>query len=122
MQASAPEQDGRVLNAVKQLLKHPDFSMKNPNRARSVLGSFAMRNPAAFHRSDASGYVLWADRVIEMDAINPQLASRLARSLDAWAKLAEPYRSAAHQAISRVAAKPDLSADVREIVSRALAV
>ncbi len=122
LQASAPEQDGRVLNAVKQLLKHADFSMKNPNRARSVLGSFAMRNPAAFHRADAAGYVLWADRVMEMDSINPQLASRLARSLDAWAKLAEPYRSAAHEAISRVAAKPDLSADVREIVSRALAV
>ncbi len=121
LQASAPERDGRVLNAVKQLLKHPDFSMKNPNRARSVLGAFAMRNPAAFHRSDAAGYVLWADRVMEMDTINPQLAARLARSLDAWAKLAEPYRSAAHEAISRVAAKPDLSADVREIVSRALA-
>jgi aminopeptidase N len=59
---------------------------------------------------------------MEMDSINPQLASRLARSLDAWAKLAEPYRSAAFEAISRVAAKPDLSADVREIVSRALAV
>ena len=122
LQASAPEQDDRVLNAVRHLLKHPDFSMKNPNRARSVLGSFAMRNPAAFHRPDAAGYVLWADRVIEMDSINPQLASRLARSLDAWAKLAEPYRSAAFEAINRVAAKPDLSADVREIVSRALAV
>ncbi len=121
LQASAPEQDGRVLNAVKQLLKHADFSMKNPNRARSVLVSFAMRNPAAFHRADAAGYVLWADRVIEMDSLNPQLAARLARSLDAWAKLAEPYRSGAHKAISRVAAKPDLSADVREIVSRALA-
>ncbi len=121
LQASAPEHDDRVLNAVKQLLKHADFSMKNPNRARSVLASFAMRNPAAFHRADASGYVLWADRVIEMDAINPQLASRLARSLDTWTKLAEPYRSAAHQAISRVAAKPDLSGDVREIVSHALA-
>jgi aminopeptidase N len=122
LQASAPEQDGRVLTAVKQLLKHPDFSMKNPNRARSVLGSFALRNPAAFHRADAAGYVLWADRVMDLDAINPQLAARLARSLDAWAKLAEPYRSAAFEAISRVAAKPDLSADVREIVSRALAV
>ncbi|MBC7715926.1 MAG: aminopeptidase N [Pseudorhodobacter sp.] len=121
LQALAPEQDGRVLNAVKQLLKHPAFSMKNPNRARSVLGAFALRNPTAFHRADAAGYVLWADRVIELDTINPQLAARIARSLDAWAKLAEPYRSAAHAAISRVAAKPDLSADVREIVSRALA-
>ena len=121
LQASAPELDGRVLNSVKTLLKHPDFSMKNPNRARSVLLAFAMRNPAAFHRADAAGYVLWADRVMELDSINPQLASRLARSMDAWAKLAEPYRSAAFEAIGRVAAKPDLSADVREIVSRAIA-
>ena len=121
LQATAPETDGRVFARVKQLLKHPDFSIRNPNRARSVLGSFALRNPAAIHRSDAAGYVLWADRVLELDAINPQLAARLARAMDLWSKLAEPYRSAAREAIARVAAKADLSADVREIVTHALA-
>ena len=121
LQAAAPETDGRVVARVKQLLKHPDFSIKNPNRARSVLVTFALRNPAAFHRSDAAGYVLWADRVLELDAINPQLAARLARAMDLWSKLAEPYRSAARVAIARVAAKADLSADVREIVTHALA-
>jgi aminopeptidase N len=121
LQALAPETDGRVFARVKQLLKHPDFSMKNPNRARSLLGSLTTRNPAAFHRSDAAGYVLWADRVLELDAINPQLASRVARAMDLWGKLAEPYRGAAREAIARVAAKPDLSGDVREIVTRALA-
>ena len=60
-------------------------------------------------------------RVIELDAINPQVAARLARALDRWSKLAEPYRSAAREAIARVAAKSDLSSDVREIVERALA-
>ena len=59
--------------------------------------------------------------VIELDAINPQVAARLARALDRWKKLAEPLRSAAREAIARVAAKPDLSNDVREVVSRALA-
>ena len=121
LQAAAPETDGRVVARVKQLLKHPDFSIKNPNRARSVLVTFALRNPAAFHRSDAAGYVLWADRVLELDAMNPQLAARVARAMDLWSKLAEPYRSAARVAIARVAAKADLSADVREIVTHALA-
>ena len=62
-----------------------------------------------------------ADRVIELDAINPQVAARLARALDRWKKLAEPYRSAAREALARVAAKTDLSNDVREVVDRALA-
>jgi aminopeptidase N len=124
LQARTPEPvgagAGRVFQRVKALTQHPDFSMKNPNRARSLLFSFAMFNPAAFHRADAAGYVFWADRVLELDAINPQVAARLARTMDRWKKLAEPYRSAAREAIARVAAKPDLSNDVREIVSRAL--
>ena len=101
-------------------MQHPDVSLKNSNRARSLLFSYAMLNPTGFHRRDAAGYVFWADRVIELDAINPQVASRLARVMDRWKKLAEPYRSAAREAIARVAAKADLSNDVREIVSRAL--
>jgi len=58
--------------------------------------------------------------VIEIDAINPQVAARLARAMDRWRKLAQPYRDAACEAIKRVAAKPDLSKDVREVVTRAL--
>ena len=121
LQATAPEVDGRVFARAQQLLKHPDFSIRNPNRARSLIASLCMMNPAAFHRTDAAGYVFWADRVLELDAANPQLAARMARVMDRWSRLAEPYRSAAREAISRVAAKPDLSSDVREIVSRALA-
>jgi aminopeptidase N len=77
------------------------------------------RQPGAFHRPDAAGYVFWSDRVIELDGINPQVAARLARALDRWKKLTEPYRSAAREALVRVAAKPDLSNDVREVVTRA---
>ncbi|MFN9505189.1 MAG: aminopeptidase N [Rubrivivax sp.] len=119
LQARAPERDGRVFARVKQLLKHPQFSVGNPNRARALLQVW-MRNPAAFHRTDAAGYVLWAEKVAEIDAFNPQLAARLARSMDHWRRLAEPCRTAAQEAITRVAARPDLSADVKEIVSRAL--
>jgi aminopeptidase N len=119
-QASAPERDGRVFARCRSLLKHPDFTLHNPNRARSLVRTLCGDNPSAFHRTDAAGYVFWSERVIELDAFNPQLASRIARALDRWAKLAEPYRSAAREAITRVAARPDLSNDVREVVTRAL--
>ena len=120
IQARAPERDGRVFARVRQLLQHADFSLRNPNRARSLLFAW-YGNPAAFHRPDAAGYVLWAEKVAEIDAFNPQMAARLARALDRWTALAEPCRSAAREAIARVAARTDLSGDTREIVTRALA-
>jgi aminopeptidase N len=121
MQATMPEQaDGRVFARVKRLLAHPDFSLANPNRARSLIAAFCMGNAAGFHRADGAGYAFWADRVLEVDPLNPQLASRVARALDRWARLAEPYRSAAREAIARVAAQPTLSNDTHEIVSRSL--
>ena len=121
LQARAPEQGGKVFERIKQLVKHPDFTLGNPNRARALLFSLTHFNPAAFHRIDAAGYVFWADKVMALDTTNPQLASRFARALDRWRNLAEPYRSAAREAIARVAAKPDLSGDTREIIQRALA-
>ncbi|MEI8264618.1 MAG: aminopeptidase N [Betaproteobacteria bacterium] len=120
IQARAPERQGRVFARVRQLLQHPDFSLRNPNRARALLFAWHT-NPAAFHRADAAGYVLWADKVVEIDAFNPQLAARFARALDRWTTLPEPYRSAAREAIARVAGRSELSADTREIVSRSLA-
>ena len=121
LQAGSSDRGGNVLPAVRQLLNHPDFSLRNPNRARSLIFSYCSANPGAFHRPDAAGYVFWSERVVELDAINPQVAARLARALDRWKKLAQPYRNAAREALSRVAAKSDLSSDVREVVSRALA-
>ncbi len=121
LQAGASDRAGHVLPLVKQLMAHPDFTIKNPNRARSLIFSYCNANPGAFHRADAAGYVFWSERVLELDAINPQVAARLARALDRWKKLAEPWRSSAREAIARVAARPDLSNDVREVVTRALA-
>jgi len=121
LQAGAPDRSGNILPQVKQLLSHPDFHLRNPNRARSLIFSYCNANPGAFHRADAAGYLFWSERVLEIDAFNPQVAARLARALDRWSKLAEPYRHAAREAIARVAAKPDLSNDVREVVTRALA-
>ena len=121
LQMSAPELDGRVFARALALLKHPDFTLTNPNRARSLIGALCSGNPAAFHRADGAGYQFWADRVLELDAANPQLAARTARVMDRWGRLAAPYRDAAHAAIGRVAARPNLSNDVREIITRALA-
>ena len=121
LQAGAPDRGGNVLPAVKQLMNHPDFNVRNPNRARSVIFSYCSANPGAFHRADGAGYVFWSERVLELDAINPQVAARLARALDRWKKLVEPLRGAARAAIARVAARTELSNDVREVVTRALA-
>ena len=120
LQAGAPDRAGDVLPRVRQLMQHADFSLRNPNRARSLIFSYCNANPAAFHRTDAAGYVYWSEQVLALDAINPQVAARLARAMDRWSRLAEPYRSAAKVAIERVAAKTDLSNDVREVISRAL--
>ena len=121
LQAQAPDHGGQVLPAVRLLMQHPDFNLRNPNRARSLIFSYCNANPGAFHRTDAAGYVFWSERVIELDAINPQVAARLARAMDRWRKLAPAYRNAAQVALERVAAKADLSNDVREVISRALA-
>ena len=124
LQAVAPEPlgaaAGQAFARARSLFKHPNFSMHNPNRVRSLLHALCSSNPAAFHRADAAGYVLWAEKLLELDGINAHVSGRLARTMDHWAKLAEPYRSAAREAIARVAAKADLSSDVREIVTRAL--
>jgi aminopeptidase N len=115
-----PKGPGAVLARAKALLQHKDFSLRNPNRVRSLLVSLCRDNPAAFHRPDASGYVFWAERLLELDAINPSVAGRLARVMDRWSHLAEPYRGAAREAIARVAARTELSTEVREIIQRAL--
>ena len=120
LQASAPDRAGDVLPKVRQLMAHADFNLRNPNRARSLIFSYCSANPAGFHRTDAAGYVYWSEQVLALDAINPQVAARLARAMDRWARLAQPYRNAAKVAIERVAAKADLSNDVREVVNRAL--
>jgi aminopeptidase N len=122
LQAAQPEplgdRAGCVFERARALARHPDFTLKNPNRARSVLFTLCARNPAAFHRADGAAYEFWADRLLELDALNPQIASRLARSLDRWSALVEPYRSAARAAIARVASNPELSDDLREVVTR----
>ena len=107
--------------AVRALMKHPAFSMKNPNRARSLIFSFCNGNPSQFHAADGSGYQFWADQVIALDAINPQVSARLARTLDRWRKYAPALQSQMQAALKRVAGTPKLSKDLAEVITKSLA-
>ena len=108
-----------TLAAVEAALVHPAFSLKNPNKARSLLGTFG-RNVAAFHAADGAGYRFLADQVLAIDAFNPQVASRLVQAFNRWRRI-EPVRGALMQGeLKRILAHQGLSADVYEIVSKNL--
>jgi aminopeptidase N len=114
--STAPGAFERVL----ALAAHPDFTLQNPNRARSLLYAFAAGNPSGFHREDGRGYRFVADHVIALDATNPQVAARIASAFNAW-KRYEPRRGAMmHEQLERIAEQPGLSKNVSEIVQRAL--
>ncbi|MEN9776022.1 MAG: hypothetical protein RL322_3092 [Pseudomonadota bacterium] len=109
-----------VLERVRTLTTHPAFSMRNPNKVRALVSTFCSGNLAEFHAPDGSGYAFWADSVRSLDAANPQLAARLARALDRWKKY-DPVRQAAmRSALESVRDHPGLSADVGEIIGKAL--
>ena len=118
IQAGSPIAD---VAQVRSLMRHTSFSMKNPNRARSLIFAFCNGNPAQFHAPDGSGYAFWAEQVAALDAINPQVASRLARSMDRWRRYSPALQSQMKKALQKVAGMTKLSNDVREIVGKALA-
>ncbi|HTH58587.1 MAG TPA: aminopeptidase N [Paraburkholderia sp.] len=109
-----------VIDIVRRLMSHPAFNLKNPNRARSLIFSFCAANPAQFHAEDGSGYAFWAEQVIALDALNPQVAARLARSLELWRRFTPALREQMRAALQKVANEVK-SRDVREIVEKALA-
>ena len=118
LQAASPQAD--TLERVQTLMKHPDFTLSNPNRARSVIGSFAMRNAVNFHRLDGAGYRYLADQVLALDALNPQVAARMVTPLIQWRRYAEQRQQQMRDELERILAAPELSGDVREIVSKGL--
>ncbi len=118
LQASARSTDVR---AIRELMQHPAFSLRNPNRARSLIFSFCNGNPAQFHAADGSGYAFWAEQVIALNAINPQVAARLVRTLDHWKKYLPSLRKQMKSALQQIEKSESLSKDVQEVVSKALA-
>ncbi len=120
VQATAFGSDERVLDEVRALMRHPAYSPINPNKVSALLGGFFNGNPAAFHRVDGQGHAFWAEQILLLDAINPSVAGRLARSLERWRKFGPVLQGSARRALETVQAAKKLSVDVREIVDKAL--
>jgi len=118
LQAAIPEP--ATLERVKSLTAHPAFSFANPNRVRSLIGSFTMANQTQFNRADGAGYDFLVDNVLALDPKNPQVAARLLSALKSWRVLEPNRRAFAQAALRRVAATPSLSRDVADIAARAL--
>jgi aminopeptidase N len=118
LQAVIPEE--ATTERVRGLMKHPDFSLTNPNRVYSLISAFCNANPTRFHAADGSGYALLADVVFELDDKNPQVTARLLTALRSWRTLEKKRRDLAEQTLRRVLGKPSLSSDATDIVSRAL--
>jgi aminopeptidase N len=117
LQASSPKTD---VELVRQLMRHPDFNLHNPNRARSLIFSFCHANPVQFHAKDGSGYAFWAEQVLALNAINPQVAARLVRVLDHWRKYQPALQARMQDALLTVANSAGLSKDVQELVIKML--
>ena len=118
IQATIPE--GTTLARIRELMSHPAFALTNPNRVRSLVGSFALNNPTQFHRADGAGYDFLADLVLQLDGSNPQLAARLLTAFGPWRTMDLRRRERAESALRRVAEKSNLSRDVGDIVQRSL--
>ncbi|MCD4719371.1 MAG: aminopeptidase N [Desulfobacula sp.] len=109
-----------TLESVKSLTTHPDFSMKNPNKVRSLIYIFAMQNPINFHQKDGSGYRFIADQIISLDEINHQIAARLSSCFNLWKKYDDQRKSLMQKELERILSIQTLSKNVYEIISRAL--
>ncbi|MGB0713745.1 MAG: aminopeptidase N C-terminal domain-containing protein, partial [Gammaproteobacteria bacterium] len=119
IQASADRPD--ALAHVQSLMEHPAFSMTNPNKVRSLVGAFAAMNPVHFHAADGGGYAFVADRIIELNGLNPQVAARMASPFTRWRRYTADRREHMRAHLERIAGIEGLSKDVNELVVKSLA-
>ena len=109
-----------TLDAVRQLMQHPAFEVKNPNKVRAVIGGFANRNFTQFHSPDGSGFEFVAEQVIALDKLNPQVAARLVTPITRWKKYAAPLDGKMQRALQSVMDSGQLSRDLYEVVSKSM--
>jgi aminopeptidase N len=109
-----------TLAQVEKLARHPLFSLKNPNKVRALIGTFAVANPVTFNRPDGKGYAFVAERVLELDRFNPQIAARLLSAFRSWKMLEPKRRRLAKKTLGQIAKTKPLSPDVVEIVGKML--
>jgi aminopeptidase N len=117
VQARAARPDS--VETVRALLSHPKFSLKNPNRIRALMGSFAHANPTGFNRADGAGYRFLAEQALVIDSFNPHVAARMLGAFESWRTL-EPGRQARAKAVLQDLAAKSLSTDSYEIVTKTL--
>ena len=109
-----------TLARVTELLDHPAFAITSPNKVRALVGAFTNGNPLRFHAADGSGYEFLADRVLELDGINPQGGARLLTPLGRWRRFDEGRQGHMKGQLERILAKDGLSRDIYEIASKSL--
>jgi aminopeptidase N len=113
---AAPDDTASV---AESLTRHPDFDWKNPNRFRSVIGGLTI-NAAGFHHPSGASYAFLADWLIRLDDVNPQTAARMSTAFETWRRYDADRQALIKAALERIAAKPNLSRDLGEMVSRIL--
>ncbi|MBV1921072.1 MAG: aminopeptidase N C-terminal domain-containing protein, partial [Pseudomonadales bacterium] len=118
VQASAPQTAG--LERVEMLMAHEAFELTNPNKVRALIGGFCNGNLVNFHNKDGSGYQFLADRIIQLNSLNPQIAARLSGVMSRWKKYHPDYATLMQKELERILLAP-LSPDVYEVVSKSLA-
>lgn len=119
VQSSDPKEG--ALSRVEKLMQHSAFDSKNPNKLRSVISVFCAQNSINFHAMDGSGYRFLADRIIELNKQNPQIASRMLTPLTRWKKYSPDRQALMKAELERINSCDDLSKDVYEVVSKSLA-
>ncbi|WP_394173223.1 aminopeptidase N [Thalassotalea litorea] len=117
----AKVQDGAIFERLQSLLAHPKFSLENPNRVRALVGSFAGQNPKYFHDPSGQGYEWLATQIEALDKINPQVASRLITALIQGQGFCEAVQLKLRQQLVRLQGLDNISADIGEKISAALA-
>jgi aminopeptidase N len=114
--AGAPD----TLKRVQALTQHPDFDLRNPNRVRALVGAFT-GNQAKFHAPSGAGYRLWADTIIALDTINPQIAARLVTAMGSWRRYDVARQGLMMAELERILARETLSRNTYEMASKSLA-
>ncbi len=119
LQVQSTSRRADTLATVRALTSHPAFDAGNPNKIYALIRAFGA-NLVRFHAADGSGYAFMAERVLDLQDKNPQVASRLARSFDRWKQFDTGRQAHARAALERIRNHPGLARDVLEVVSRAL--
>ncbi len=109
-----------AIDDIRALTNHEAFSLKRPNKVRSLIGAFSMLNQLRFNDESGEGFRLVADIILRLDEINPQVAARMSTCFKSWAKLEPKRRDKVKSELERIAGKASLSRDLREMTERTL--